>query len=112
MGLIHGIPITLYEKRVVGKDGFGGEKYEEVATQVENVIIAPVSAEAAVEELNLYGKHAVYQLGIPKGDQHEWDNAIVEVFGKKYHAYGAITEGIEEMIPLAWHKIVKVERYE
>lgn len=36
----------------------------------------------------------------------------VEFFGRKWRTYGGVTEGIEELLPLAWNKKVKVERYE
>ncbi len=36
----------------------------------------------------------------------------VEFFGRKFRTYGAVTEGIEALIPLSWNRKVKVERYE
>ena len=47
----------------------------------------------------------------PKGDAHDWENATVEFFGKKFRTYGSVTHGIEDLIPLLWNKKVKVERY-
>jgi hypothetical protein len=36
----------------------------------------------------------------------------VEFFGQRFRTIGFPTQGIEELIPLAWNKKVKVERYE
>ena len=35
----------------------------------------------------------------------------LEFFGQKFRSYGAVTQGIEALIPLYWNKKVKVERY-
>ena len=69
------------------------------------------TAEDIVNDLQLYGKRIAYTLGIPKGDAHDWENATVEFFGKKFRTYGGVTQGIEDLIPLLWNKKVKVERY-
>ncbi|MBR4743548.1 MAG: hypothetical protein IK082_05070 [Oscillospiraceae bacterium] len=78
---------------------------------VDNVLIAPMSTEDVISELNLTGKHAVYQLGIPKGDTHNWVNAKVSFFGETWKTIGFPEEGQEEMIPLSWNRKVKVERW-
>lgn len=110
--MIKGIPVVLYEKTPNGVDDFGRQLFIETPVTVENVLVAPVSAEEVVNEMNLCGKELVYKLGIPKGDAHEWENSKVEFFGKTFETFGAITMGIEEMIPLSWHHIIKVYRYE
>lgn len=102
----------MYEKTPNGVDDFGRTLYTEMPVVVENVIVSPASAEEVVNELNLCGKELVYKLGIPKGDAHEWENSKIEFFGKVFQSFGAITMGIEEMVPLSWHKIVKVYKYE
>ena len=35
----------------------------------------------------------------------------VSFFGETFKTYGEPTQGIEHLIPLAWNKKVKVERY-
>lgn len=108
---LKGITIKLYEKTQTGVDGFGKPIYQEEAVEIENVLVAPASADDVVNNTNLSGKKAVYNLGIPKGDAHEWENRTVEFFGKKWRTVGTPLEGIEELIPLDWNKKVTVEYY-
>lgn len=109
--MINGITVILYEKMQTGTDGFNRPIYEEMPVEVENVLVAPESAEAVTETTNLTGKKAVYMLGIPKGDQHEWRDSTVEFFGKRWRTFGPVQEGIESMVPLSWHKKIRVEEY-
>ena len=112
MGKIHGIPITLIDKQVIGKDSFGHPKTADVEITIENVIVAPASTDDVTNQLSLTGKKAVYTLAIPKGDMHDWENKEVRFFGKRWRTVGIPLEGIEELIPLEWNKKVMVERYE
>lgn len=79
---------------------------------VDNVLISPVSSQENLEVTNLYGKKAEYQLAIPKGDTHTWENQIVEFFGKRWHVFSLSQKGIDSMIPLGWNDKYMVERYE
>ena len=65
-----------------------------------------------VNDLQLYGRRLAYTLALPKGDAHDWHNVTVEFFGQKFHTYGDVAQGIENLIPLCWNKKVTVERYE
>lgn len=112
MGKIQGVMITLYEKTKTGVDGFGRPIYEDVPVQVDNVLIGQPSSEDITDTLNLTGKHVVYTLGIPKGDTHTWTDRKISFFGQDFRAIGTPTEGIEDLIPLAWNKKVQVERYD
>lgn len=109
---MHGIKVTLYDKVQTGKDPYNAPVYKEVPVQVENVLVAPLSATEIVEALQLHGKKAVYQIGIPKGDEHTWEDRRVDFFGHSWHTIGFVTEGIEDLVPTQWHKKVQVERYE
>lgn len=109
---MHGISIILYEKTEAGTDPFGKPIYTEAPLVVENVLIGEPSSEDIVDALNLYGKRVAYTLGIPKGDMHTWEDSTVEFFGQRFRTIGFPTQGIEELIPLAWGKNVQVERYE
>ena len=109
---IKGITVTLYERHKVDEDPFDTPIYECIPIDVENVLISPASGTEIVEKESLYGKKAVYNLGIPKGDTHEWEDCEVEFFGKRWKVFGPVLEGIEENIPLRWNKKVTVERYE
>jgi len=109
---IKGITVILLEKEEIEKDAFNRMQYEEVEERVENVLVAPASSDDVISQLNLTGKKAVYSLGIPKGDTHNWANRRVKFFGKTWKTIGIPQEGIEELIPLDWNKKIEVERYE
>lgn len=109
---MRGIPVILHIKTQTGTDLFGAPIYEETTETVENVLIGEPQGDQVVNELQLHGKRLAYTLGIPKGDEHVWNDAEVEFFGERFRAYGDVTQGIEELVPLSWNKKVKVERYE
>lgn len=106
---MRGITVTLYERTEGPADEFNRPTWTETATTVENVLVAPLSDDEIIQTLNLTGRRARYQLGIPKGDAHVWENCRVEFFGEVWRVIGHPTEGIEELIPLSWNKKVKVE---
>lgn len=107
-----GITVILWDKECVGTDEFNKDVYEEVAIPVENVLVAPTSAAENVDITNLYGRQAVYTLGIPKGDSHDWENKKVTFFGADWKTFGIPLKGIDELIPLEWNMKVQVERFE
>ena len=109
---MQGIDIIRYNKTQTGVDGFGSPIYEESPETVHNVLIGEPSTEDVVNDLQLYGKRLAYTLALLKGHDHDWNNVVVEFFGQKFRTYGAVTEGIEAMIPLKWNRKVKVERIE
>lgn len=107
-----GIPITLYNKVEIGRDAFNKPIYDDTPETVENILIEPLSDSEVLETLSLTGRKAVYRIGIPKGDKHDWTDKKVSFFGQDFRTIGIPLEGIEEMIPLEWNKKVTVERYE
>lgn len=110
---MRGITVTLYDRTLTGTDALNVPIYTETAVSVENVLVAPVSDTEVLETYSLTGRKAIYQLGIPKGDTHDWAaGKRVSFFGEDYRIIGLPTEGIDELIPLNWNKKVKVERYE
>ena len=111
-GHIRGITVTLYEKSITGYNGFGEPTWSTTPVKVDNVLVAPVSSDDIVNDFTLSGRKAVYQLGIPKGDEHNWNDTKVEFFGDVFHTFGKPIQGIDDMIPLSWNKKVYVERYE
>ena len=111
MVLIKGITVRLFEKVKVGSDGFNKDIFEEIPVNVENVLVTPVNSNEVTASTNLTGKKAVYTLALPKGDNHNWENARVDFFGESWKTVGFPTGGIEELIPLGWNKKVTVERY-
>ncbi|WP_278552774.1 hypothetical protein [Companilactobacillus farciminis] len=112
MTRIHGITVTLFDKVKTGLDGFGEPIYEERPIDIDNILVSPASTDDVTNQLNLTGKKVVYTLAIPKGDDHDWTNKVVQFFGQRWRTVGVPLEGIEDMIPLDWNKKVTVERYE
>ena len=107
--MIKGITVKLHVNEKTGEDEFGAPIYTESTIDVDNVLVAPVSSTDNINNTSLYGKTAVYQLGIPKGDTHTWEDTTVEFFGKTWHTFGLEYGGIEENIPGPWNAKVQVE---
>lgn len=108
-----GISITLYEKMLTSDvDPFGREEYAEIPVTVENVLVGEPQGNDVPTDTDLEGKHVAYTLAIPKGDTHVWTDRKVSFFGEMFKVIGTPTQGIDELIPLAWNKKVRVERYE
>lgn len=110
--MIKGITIKLYEKTANGKDALNKTIYKIVPVEVENVLVTPMSSVDIVNNTNLYGAKGIYQLCIPKGDEHKWEDSKVEFFGKEFQTFGIVQEYIEENLPLSWNKKVSVKIYE
>ena len=109
---MRGITVILFNKTLTGYDSFNNPVYEETATSVGNVLVGQPSTDDVLSSTNLYGKQIEYMLGIPKGDTNDWEDSVVEFFGKKYRTFGNLIQGIEANVPTAWHKKIRVERYE
>lgn len=112
MTRLKGITVRLFEETEAGKDPFGHTIYDEREIEVDNVLVSPVTSDDVISTTNLYGKRAVYVLGIPKGDTHIWENRKVAFFGETFRTFGKATQGIDDLIPLDWNKKVWVECYE
>lgn len=110
--MIQGMTVTLWNKTQTGVDGFGNPVYTWESKTVDNVLVGQPTAEERINELNLTGRMIAYTLGIPKGNEDDWENQIVEFFGHRFRTFGIPEQGIEANIPLSWHKKVKCERYE
>lgn len=116
MGRIAGITVTLHETTQTGVDGFGAPVYSETLTPVENVLVGQPSTDDITTATALYQKTIKYILGIPKGDTHEWTDKVVswtDAYGNVHtcKTFGFPITGIEENIPLEWHKKVWCEAY-
>ena len=109
---IKGMTVKLYNKTENGVDEFNKTKWVETPVEVDNVLVGEPTSEDVINEINLTGKHLAYTLGIPKGDNHVWEDRVVEFYGEKFKTFGFVTQGIEANIPLSWNKKIKVERYE
>lgn len=110
---IKGITVILYEKTKEGVDTLNRPVYTETPVEVENVLVSPATDSVnMVSSLDLTGRRMLYTLGIPKGDTHTWEDSVVEFFGRKFRTEGAVTEGIEAMVPLDWHRQIKCGVYD
>lgn len=107
-----GITVILHAQTQTGVDAFNAPVYEPTDIPVENVLVGEPSGDEVTNDLNMYGKRLAYTLAIPKGDDNDWTDVTVSFFGETFRTYGAPTQGIDHLIPLAWNKKVKVERYE
>ena len=111
MDLIKGIVVTLYEQVQDGADGFGAPIYREQPVSVDNVLVSPVSAEGVASDIQMHGKHSVYELSIPKEDTHIWTDRRVDFWGQSWRTIGFPQRWIDENVPLAWNQKIRVERY-
>lgn len=106
-----GITVTLYAETPGEPNAFGEETFTTTPIEVDNVLVAPATTQEILDSVNLYGKKAVYTLGIPKGDANDWTDKTVEFFGERWQTFGIPEEGIEALVPTAWHKKVQVMRH-
>lgn len=109
--MIKGIPVKLYERILSGADEFDHPVHTETQVIVENVLVAPASTQEILDALNLTGKKAVYNIAIPKGDSHTWQDCRVDFFGQSWRVIGLPQQGIDENIPGPWNQKWMVERY-
>lgn len=116
-----GITVTLYERQqkvttdtppVPVFDSFNDPVWEYKAVTVANVLVGQPTADEITSGIDLYGKKAEYMIGIPKGDEHAWENADVEFFGRRWRTFGTVIQGIEANVPTRWHHKIRVAVYE
>ena len=111
---ITGTTVRLLDRLQTGTDPFNRPVYATLPVDVENVLVGQPNSPEVTDTLNLTGKKAVYALGIPKGDGHEWTDRLVVLpppFEGVYRTIGFPVAGIEANIPMAWNRKVLVERY-
>lgn len=110
--MIKAITVQLYNVQEVGRDEFGVPVLLPDPEDVPDVLVYPSSNDAIVTDLQLYGKKSVYQLCIPKGDTHIWEDRLVGFFDQIFRTFGPCAEYINSNAPLRWNKQIRVERYE
>lgn len=108
---MRGIDVTLYVRTQTGVDSFNSPVFAEAAVVVPNVLVGEPSSDDINSSISLYGKRIDYVLGIPKGDEHQWEDCKVAFLGKTFRTVGNVIEGIEANVPTPWHKKVRVERF-
>lgn len=93
-------------------DALGDPVWAYKAVSVANVLVGQPTTEEITSGIDLYGKKAEYMIGIPKGDEHAWEDADVEFFGRRWRTFGIAIQGIEANVPTPWHKKIRVAAYE
>lgn len=109
--MIKGTDIQIVIKTSTENDELGNPIYTETLETVSNVLVGQPSTDDVAETIQLYGKQIAYVLGIPKGDEHDWVDTDVIVFGERFHTIGYPMTGIQDNIPLNWGQNVRIERY-
>lgn len=110
--MIKSITVRLYSTVTNGLDPFGEPITVETYEDVPGVLVYPVTGDAIITDLQLYGKRTAYEVCIPKGDAHNWEDKVVGFFGKRFRVFTPEIEYIDANVPLGWNKKVKVERIE
>ena len=110
--MIKGETVILTVKEKVGIDPLGSPIYSETLEEVKNVLVGTASASPNITETDLNGGRVAFTLGIPKGDNHVWEDTTVYIRGIKFRTYGRQLTQTEENVPGMWNTQVTVERYE
>lgn len=97
--MIKGTSVILHTTTQTGTDPFNNPIYAVTDVTVKNVIIGNVSTNEQQENLDLYGKKVVYELGIPSGDANDWLDKDVTFFGRTWRTFGQYKECIVENMP-------------
>ena len=111
MGLITGKTVILFDKKKTGENTMGEEIFTETPVKIKNVLIAPASSTDITGSTQLSAKSAIYDLYIPKGDKHKWENRKVEFYGAMWHTVGCCLQYIPENTPGDWDRRIQVESY-
>jgi hypothetical protein len=106
-----GTTVQLVVGTVTSYDPFGNPVETEQLVDVADVLVGQPSTDDITSSIQLYGKRIDYVLGIPKGDQNDWTDTTVYIWGERFRTIGYPMTGEQENIPLRWGKNVKVERY-
>lgn len=106
-----GTTVQLVVGTVTSYDPFGNPVETEQLVDVADVLVGQPSTDDITSSIQLYGKRIDYVLGIPKGDENDWTDVTVIIWGERFRTIGYPMTGEQENIPLRWGKNVKVERY-
>lgn len=106
-----GTTVQLVVGTVTSYDPFGNPIETEQLVDVADVLVGQPTTDDITSSIQLYGKRIDYVLGIPKGDENDWTDATVIIWGERFRTIGYPMTGEQENIPLRWGKNVKVERY-
>ena len=109
--MIKGTTVQLVVNTIIDYDPFGAPIETEETVDVADVLVGQPTTDDVTNTIQLYGKKIEYVLGIPKGDTHNWTDAVVYIWGERFKTIGFPQTGIQANIPLRWGQNVKVERY-
>ena len=110
--MIKGITVELEIEQVTSTDGFGAEITTSSFVEVPNVLVGQPTSTDITTSKEMYGRTAVYQLAIPKGDTHDWENKQIKFLGKTWKSFGIPIKGIDSLVPTDWNLKVSVERFD
>lgn len=108
---MRGMTVQIAIKTQTGVDALNNPIFTESYEDVPDVLVGQPTTDDITSSIQLYGKRCEYTLGIPRGDDHDWTDTKVIIFGKAYRTIGEPMRGIDANIPLRWNRNVKVERY-
>ena len=106
-----GMTVQLVKKTQSGTDLFGAPIETEEIVDVPDCLVGQPTSDDIAATMEMYGKKIAYVVGVPKGDENEWVDTDVIIWGERFRTIGYPMTGIQETIPLRWGKNVKVERY-
>lgn len=106
-----GMTVQLVKKTQSGTDPFGAPIETEEIVDVPDCLVGQPTSDDIAATMEMYGKNIAYVVGVPKGDENEWVDTDVIIWGERFRTIGYPMTGIQENIPLRWGKNVKVERY-
>lgn len=109
--MIKGMTVQYITQVQTGVDGFGAPIYTETAVNIDDVLVGQPTTDDITTTVSMYGKRCELVLGIPRTDEHEWVDAVVQIRGERFRTIGYPMRGVDENVPLRWNRNVKVERY-
>ena len=108
--MIKTMTVQLVKKTQIGTDPFGAPIETEEFVDIPGCLVGQPSSSDITQALEMYGKRIAFVVGVPKGDENEWVDTDVIIWGERYRTIGYPETGIQGNIPLYWGKNVKVER--
>lgn len=109
---MRGVSVNLIQRTSTGTDILGNQVWSEDPVTVENVLVGQPTTDDIVTTTQIHGKRLEYWIGIPKGDEHNWENALVEFFGQRFETFGHVEKGIDALVPTAWNAKIRCARYD
>lgn len=105
---IKGERVYLVTRKAV-PDAYNHPTWVDHREAVDNVLIGEPTQTEVENSLDVKHERTSYMLAIPKGDAHDWQDAEVEFWGRRWRQVGRVTQGMDHLIPLDWNKKVMVE---